>query len=966
MTDAMPRGATPNTPDTVLPRWRQPAIWRRWGLRLGVAWGLWALFAWQGLPRLLPDLVTRIVADKLHLQARVDAIAINPLAGSVTVDGLGIRDGEELLIGAERIHADLSLASLWRGSVSLDQVDLVKPVVNARIDAEGRLNLMKLVPPKDPEDKPSNLRWAIDHFHLSQGRVSFRDEHRQPVLATELEGSELTLHDLRSYGDRAGGFRFATRLDDHAELTWEGSADLVDLASSGTMTLKQLRLPDWLARLPLKLPVQVTSGDLALTVPYRARVVDNQPSVSLAGAKVQLNNLRVQVAGQTEPLLNLPALEVSGIDLTWPRQTLSIDRVTTRGTHIELLRQADGQLTLLRALARQTQTPPAKSGETAPGKPWQVQLNALDLALARIGLKDASVQPAARLALTDLSLASQGIRYPLEAPIALQLKSRLGQGQLSVEGQVDPVATALDLAVKADALPLPLLQPWISQQLLVQLKSGTASADLQLKGTPGKDLQVRGDLGLQQLEIRHAENGTRLLGLGRLVVRELVADPARHRLGITGIRLDKPFGQVLINADRQLNLASLQRPATTSTPARAEAKAEAKGPAWQVQVGRTDIRDGALLFSDLSMKPGFATGIEHLDGSIGGLDSRPGSSASVKLAGRVAPAGDVLINGRVNPLAKALDLDLALTFRQLELSSLTPYAARFAGYRIDKGKLDIDLAYRIQDRALTSQNHVVLRQLRLGDKVDSPEAIGIPLKLAVAILRDVDDNIDITLPITGSLDNPEFSIGPILWQTFLNLLTRAVVSPFSALASLAGGDEQSLSGVRFAAGKAALDDGASANLGKLAGAMKSRPALELEIRGVSDAGADRLALQQDKVEAQLALRKLPRLEGLERLLRDQVGRSEVSRLRDLSEVPDPSGRLVLNPAGYEARLMAALAARQSVSDVELRSLAQQRADTIVRQLTAAGIGSERLFVLDAGTASASDGIVTLPLNLTAH
>ena len=224
------------------------------------------------------------------------------------------------------------------------------------------------------------------------------------------------------------------------------------------------------------------------------------------------------------------------------------------------------------------------------------------------------------------------------------------------------------------------------------------------------------------------------------------------------------------------------------------------------------------------------------------------------LKGVVSPSGEVSIRGQMNPLASDLSLDMALQFRQLELSSLTPYAARFAGYRIDRGKLDLDLNYQIQKRQLKAENKVVLRQLRLGEKVDSPESIGLPLKLAVAILRDVDDNIDIDLPLSGSLDNPEFSIGPIIWQAFVNLLQRAITAPFSVLGNLIGGDGGSLGEVPFAVGSSELSPAARDNLGKLEKVLSARPALQLEVRGLSDTKADRAALQRQKVEAAVAQR----------------------------------------------------------------------------------------------------------------
>jgi len=481
-------------------------------------------------------------------------------------------------------------------------------------------------------------------------------------------------------------------------------------------------------------------------------------------------------------------------------------------------------------------------------------------------------------------------------------------------------------------------------------------------------VRLTGNASIQQLNILNRNDHARLLAAQRLQVNGLDLQLDRNQLRINNIDTDGLFGQVMISPDRQLNLAQLAIAPKAGKAAPAAPASKTTKP-MSVRIDTVKVRRSAMLFGDQSMTPGFATGIEKLEGRITGLDSRDVSSAKVDIKGIVSPSGEVSIRGQMNPLASDLSLDMALQFRQLELSSLTPYAARFAGYRIDRGKLDLDLNYQIQKRQLKAENKVVLRQLRLGEKVDSPESIGLPLKLAVAILRDVDDNIDIDLPLSGSLDNPEFSIGPIIWQAFVNLLQRAITAPFSALGNLLGGDGGSLGEVPFAVGSSALSDAARENLGKLEKVLSARPALQLEVRGLSDAKADRAALQRQKVEAAVALRlqgrKDTRIEALEYLLRQAQSRSAVNALRELSQVPAPNGKMELNEAGFEARLIDALAGLQPVSDNALNALAQQRGQAIVAALLESkAVPAERVFLLDQGQGDAKEGMLVVPLKLT--
>lgn len=962
--------------------------WQTWGIRLLAGWLTLCLLLWLGGPPLLKRLLPWAVAQKLPVQLSIGDIRINPLRGELTLQQLRIQDGAAPLVAAEQIRINLSLASLWRGSISLDDIALIAPEVHAVINPAGELNLLKLVPPSDPNEPPSNLRWAIDHFLLDQGSLHFRDEHLKPVVDVRLASSRIEVRDLRSYASpQDGSIAFKTRLDDDTELTWDGRIDLKNLHSEGKLGLANLPLTRVQALLPTPLPLTITQGRVALQLPYQVKVVNGQASARITHAAVQLRDLSLRLPRQTrQPLFDLPALDITDLALAWPAQTVQIGKIIASQGSVQIQRDRRGNLPLLQALAQPA--PPSKPTAnhapatvaatpeaTPPARPWQLTLAQLALSDWAIHWRDTTTQPAMQATLDALTINTGPLRWPDPAPLPLQISAQLLKGQIGIDGDVDIAQPAVSLTLNTSALPLTLAQPYLAQQLAIALKQGTASTALQLKWDPKTGVRFSGSAGVQQLNILNNRDNARLLGARSLQVSGLDLQFQRNQLRIQQVESDGLFGQVLISPDLQLNLAQLAvtpetGAATTATGATPPASTTpGAGKPMAVRIDTVKIRRSAMLFADQSMTPGFATGIEKLEGRVTGLDSRDVASAKVDLKGVVSPSGEVSIRGRMNPLASDLSLNMALQFRQLELSSLTPYAARFAGYRIDRGKLDLDLNYQIEKRQLKADNKVVLRQLRLGEKVDSPDAIGLPLKLAVAILRDVDDNIDIDLPLSGSLDNPEFRVGPIIWQAFVNLLQRAITAPFSVLGNLIGGDGGSLGEVPFAVGSSELSLSARDNLGKLEKVLTARPALQLEVRGISDAKADRAALQRQKVEAAVAQRlqgrKDTRLEALEYLLRQAQSRSAVNALRELSQVPAPGGKMELNEASFEARLIDALAGLQPVSDNTLNTLAQQRGQAIVTALLdSKAIPAERVFLLDQGQGTAKEAVVVVPLKLT--
>ena len=962
---------TENTPNNASksPRPR----WQVWCIGLLAAWLTLCLLLWLGGPPLLKRALPWAIAQKLPVQLSLGDIRINPLQGELALKQLRILDDRDTLIAAEQIRVNLSLASLWRGSISLDEVQLIGPEVNVIINSAGELNLLKLVPLSDPNEPPSNLRWAIDNFLLDQGKLHFRDEQLKPVVDVRLASSRIEVRDLRSYAsEKDGRIAFITRLDDDTELTWNGRIDLKNLRSQGTFSLANLPLTRIQAMLPEPLPLTLTDGRIALQLPYKAAVTNGQATAKITQAALQLRNLSVRLPRQLkQPLFDIPSLDISDVAVAWPAQTVQIGKISASAAALYLHRDSQGNLPLIRALTQPGKRNKSKTADTAasastpPAKPWLVSLDQLALADWAIHWRDASTQPAMKAVLDTINLSTGPLRWPDPAPLPLQLTAQLQKGQITLDGAVDIQQPAVSLKVNTRALPLTLTQPYLAQQLAIELKQGTASSELDLKWDPEAGVRLTGNAGVQQVSVLNRHDQSRLLAAQRLQVNGLDLQLKRNQLRIHNIDTDGLFGQVLISPDRQLNLTQLANTSAAETPPPAS---QASKP-LSVRIDTVKIRRGAMLFGDQSMTPGFATGIEKLEGRITGLDSRDVASAKVDLKGSVSPSGEVSIRGQMNPLANDLSLDMALQFRQLELSALTPYAARFAGYRIDRGKLDLDLNYHIQQRQLKAENKVVLRQLRLGEKVDSPESIGLPLKLAVAILRDVDDNIDIDLPLSGSLDDPEFSVGPIIWQAFLNLLQRAITAPFSVLGNLLGGDGGSLGEVPFALGSSELSAAARDNLGKLEKVLTSRPALQLEVRGLSDAKADRAALQRQKVEAAIVQRqqgrKDTRIETLEYLLRQAKNRSAVNALRELSQVPAPNGKMELNEAGFEARLMDALSELQPITDNALHALAQQRGQAIVTALLESkSIPAERVFLLDQGQGTAKEGILVVPLKLT--
>ena len=370
--------------------------------------------------------------------------------------------------------------------------------------------------------------------------------------------------------------------------------------------------------------------------------------------------------------------------------------------------------------------------------------------------------------------------------------------------------------------------------------------------------------------------------------------------------------------------------------------------------------------------------MQQLNGQIGTIDSRQAKPATVDIKGKVDRYAPVTIKGSVNPFDPMASLDIATSFKRVELTTLTPYSGKFAGYRIRKGRLNLDLHYLITKGQLKAENKVVVEQLQLGEKVDSPDAVSLPLKLAIALLKDVDGKISIELPVSGDLNNPQFSVMPIVWQTLRNLIVKAAAAPFKMIGGLVSGGSEDLGTVSFAPGSSDLSKDAEGSLVKLSNALKERPALRLEIEGTAAASSDgpliaeqrlereyqynyykMLQRRGDKVPAQASLLQVPDGEKgplLEGIYRTRLKTQPPAEWKDLGKEE------------RTAKMRADVIKFWSTSDVLLRQLGQDRASSIKDYLVDKGqLADDRVYFIDASLGEAeSDGRVVTPLHLDAE
>lgn len=624
---------------------------------------------------------------------------------------------------------------------------------------------------------------------------------------------------------------------------------------------------------------------------------------------------------------------------------------------------------------------PAEAGEAVqnaeaakpaePPKAWHVVLRDTQLRGYKAHLADRAPGKPVNLELGPLDLDLQNLDSGLTSPLQLKLKTGLGpRGQIEASGQVIPNPVSARLKVSTRDIDLRVAQAYIDPFIRLELRSGLLSSDLDvdLKGTEPLAFSVNGSAQVTQLHTLDTLKNRDFVKWTKLTLDGL-AYKHGDSLVIQTVSLEEPYARFIINEDRSTNVSELiiAQPESNSPSANKGSASGGNSKPLGIRIGGVKINNGSANFADLTLRPDFATAIQQLGGEIGTIDNRNPAPASVDVKGKVDKYAPVTIKGSLNPFSPLEKLDIATSFKRVELTTLTPYSGKFAGYRIRKGRLNLDLHYQITQGKLKADNKVLVEHLQLGEKVDSPDAVDLPVKLAIALLKDANGNIDIQLPVEGDLNNPQFSVMPIVWQTLRNLVVRAVQAPFNFIAGLAGGSGgPDLSNVTFAPGSSELDASAQGNLDKLAEALKQRPALKLEVEGVAAASSDgplladkrlkqeyqknyysMLQRRGDKVPSDAS--QLEVAEDLQPILLEGVYRARLKK-------QPPAEWQQLSKDERSAKMRQAVLDSWSDSQLLLRKLGQERATQIKDYLvTKGGLGDDRIYLIDVSFGEAENG-----------
>lgn len=1023
---------------------------RPWIIAAAIIALLIALYAAAGYlwaPRLIQDQAQAWTRDKLKQELAIGEVKVDPFRFTVDISGIAIPAGAPM-VRVKDLHVNFAARSIFGESYRFDEIRLVEPEVKAIVQPDGKLNLLALVPPPNPDPFPPVL---IADLNVVRGRALLADHSKGNKPETVLTPIGFRLQNLHTTRDEGGGFQLQGRSDADEEFVWKGKVSMAPIASNGGLAIRNLQASSVQKFAGDMLPSELRAGTIDLDLGYvasygdaGARLRADLPMLNFTGMKVvgrpellraNIEIGRVGIKGVrltadmppggemastasvsgvaardmriigTGPAAgegaSLKSADIEGIAVTPATSAFSIGAVRLAGLDVGTTRDAKGGIGILRLV------PPAreaKQGAAAAGYPAIGEFSLTD---AKLRLVDKAVKPVSTWTVAPLTVTARSAEGNMQGPLKVNIAGKLnGATAFSATGEVNPEAPSADMAVKLAGFPVKAGVPYTVDFPALEIVSGTVSADGRVRYS-AKDMGYRGGVAVDNLQLVETYQRTDLVKWKRLQVEGIDATP--KKAVVERVRVTEPYSNVTIFPDGTLNFQRLVTfnpqpvvvPAADAAPmpakklTRAERRAEAQRaeaekqaaaaqaraalaapvvePAIPVVVKRVDVVGGTMDFADFSLRPNFGAKVQGVNGSLVNLSNRPRTVTQVKLDGYVIDKhSPVSISGELTPMQYDRRTHIDMAFRNIELPVFNPYSGRWAGYSIAKGKLTTELGYRIDNRKLEATHHIVIDQLEWGEATDSKEKVSMPIKFATSLLKDKNGVIELDVPVSGTLDDPTFKLGPIIWKVIGNLFEKVLTAPFRALGDLFGGKDD-VQFVDFEPGSTAVPSAAASNLAGIAKGLSEKPELRLDIPAGPGLPLDADGIADQKIAAAAMAKEVKKGQPADLSTLEPDKRHD--RLEDLYKAQLKSKPAY--PAGPEGEEKAARHARETAwliaelrksfapSAADLAALGKARADAVRQALLqgATPVDPARLFISGRDSAVEKDGRARMELKL---
>jgi len=814
------------------------------------------------LPYVLKTQFIKYVDTTLQQKASLETASFNPFLLRLRLQNLQLATPEQApLVELGELVVDFDTFGLFNRAWQFSTISLSELEIFAEIDSAGELNLNRLIPPPSDElevptedNTPTALpRLILNNIALKQSRVHFKQLDRAEPFTLDLNPLNFNIAHFSTLPEDGGQFNVDAQFSDTESLTFSGALQAEPLTLTAHIALDNIELKRGGDYLQEMLLFTIKQGTLSLNSDFALDKSGPEDSLALQATNIgiELQQLQLDTPPPVEPLLRLDSIRLNQASFTWPEQIAIAESLVVDSGSVHSWLTADKVFNYSQLLkSSDTQTQPEPGSDTPSATPaLQLRLEEIQLKALQLHFVDRSLsEPAPQTVdIVDVALSpftlEQGSEFDLLAQLTINTT-----GKTTIAGKVGAMPPMAALAIGLREIPLPPINSYLHDTIRLNLTQGSIDADLQLdyQNEASQSLGLRGDIDIRQLDTFDLADQEKWIHWQNLAVKTLDFQLEPASLNIASIELVEPYFDAIVFENSETRLFRMLVPAVKQPPASNESTDNPKTDesAFPITIAKFKLTNGTMDYKDFNLPLNFATHIHSLQGQVVDISTVSSKPTELLLDGKIDQYGKAKITAASQLNAPHAFSEIKLDLSNVDITSASSYSGKFAGYAIDAGTLALNLDYRIEQGQMLGDNHLLLEHLTLGDTVDSPDAVSLPLKLAVALMKDIDGNIDIDLPVEGDLNNPEVKIGGIVWKAFSNLLIKVVASPFKMLGGLfENGDDSGFDNVSFTPGTSALSSSEQQKLDKLSHALLQKPALALSLSACYQPEIDGPALQ---------------------------------------------------------------------------------------------------------------------------
>jgi uncharacterized protein involved in outer membrane biogenesis len=935
------------------------------------------LLGFFGLPPILKFVLVKKLSESLHREVTINQIKLNPYALSIAIRGLTIKDKDrsETFVSFEEIFVNLQSLSALKRALILSEIRLKQPFIKITQHPDGSYNFSDLIekketkPPEKEKSKP--LNFSLNNIKIENGSVDFLDESKQKKhTVRELNIGVPFLSNIPYYVETYVQPSFSANING-TPYTIQGKTKPFTESRETTfdININDLNIPYYLTYVPMKMNFKLVSAylDTQTQISF-VQPKGEKPSLTITG-NMSLKKIAVNDQ-QNKPLFRLPLLSISIAPSKPIEKFIHLSKISIQSPGLEIQRDGKGTLNIQTLFPETGEKKPAPKKVEDPA-PFSLDIDEVQLTGGKISFYDLTPSEPVTTTVKNLDLRVEKISTTKNSKGKLLLSLLLNKrGKISSTGSIglDPVSAELKMDLKG--IEIDAFQSYFADKVKITVTNGAFSTtgNLSLGSAGNQELKInyRGNAALSNFSSIDKANAEDFLKWESLSFSDLNVGTNPLLMDIKGISLTNFYSRVIMNAGGTLNLQEILEkgePKTETPPPpvtqektapQEKAPLSPKESSNNIKIGTITLQGGRIDFTDRSLKPDYSVKLAEIGGRISGLSSEETTLADLELRGKLDDYAPLEITGKINPLKEDLYVDLKVRFKDIELSPMTPYSGKYVGYTIEKGKLSFDLKYLIVKKKLDSQNRILLSQFNLGDKVESPQATKLPVKLAISLLKDRAGEIKLDIPVTGSLDDPKFSIWGILLKILLNLIAKAATSPFSLLGAVFGGGEE-LSFVEFDYGITSLTEPNAKKIETIVKALHERPSLKMDLEGHVDMEKDREGLKQYLFNKKLKVQKLKEMvkKGEPAIPVDDVKiePAEYGKYLKMAykeeKFPKPRNFLGIAKDLPDPEMEKLMLTHIEIKEGDLRTLATQRAMKVKDAILRSGqVEPERVFILE--------------------